>query len=97
MTYSLESLPKDERTAFTNIVEADEETRQEALEEYLLLRMKKRTKARRDADTDHARRTLIGVRLPRAQVERIRRAASLEGKSLYRFVADALDEASDYL
>lgn len=56
-----------------------------------------RTNARRTSDrnTDHDRRTLVGARLKREQAERYKQIAQATGRSLYRFVADALEaEAS---
>lgn len=51
------------------------------------------TKAAQDAASDHARRCLIGARLPREEVERYRAAAAREGVSLYRWTASALQSA----
>ena len=52
-----------------------------------------RTNTRRDSDrrTDFDRRTLVGARVKRDQAERYREAAQASGRSLYRFVADALE------
>lgn len=54
-----------------------------------------RTHAKRAQDTasDHARRCLIGARLPREEVDRYRAAAAKEGVSLYRWTASALQSA----
>lgn len=54
-----------------------------------------RTHAKRaqDAASDHARRCLIGARLPREEVDRYRTAAAKEGVSLYRWTAYALQSA----
>lgn len=56
---------------------------------------KGRTLARRDSDgrTDFRRRSLVGARIARSQVERCQQCAQAEGKSLYRFVVDALEAA----
>ena len=53
-----------------------------------------RTNARRTSDrnTDHDRRTLVGARVKREDAERYRRIAQDTGRSLYRFVVDALEE-----
>ena len=51
------------------------------------------TKAAQDAAADHARRCLIGARLPREEVDRYRAAAAKEGVSLYRWTASALQSA----
>lgn len=54
---------------------------------------RQRTSARSESDakTDHARRVLVGARLPRQTAERYRECASAHGLSLYRFVANALE------
>ena len=56
---------------------------------------KGRTLARRDSDgrTGFRRRSLVGARIARSQVERCQQCAQAEGKSLYRFVVDALEAA----
>lgn len=51
------------------------------------------TKAAQDAASDHARRCLIGARLPREEVDQYRAAAAKEGVSLYRWTASALQSA----
>ena len=48
-------------------------------------------KAKSDARTDHARRLLVGARLPRQTAERYRSCARERGLSLYRFVCQALE------
>ena len=48
-------------------------------------------KAESDARTDHARRILVGARLPRETAERYRSCAAAKGLSLYRFVCNALE------
>lgn len=90
MTYCLEDLPRDERTAFTAIVEAEDGKRGEALAEYLALRKRKRRKAAADYKRDQERRVLIGARITREDAARIRRAAEIEGESLYSFAYRAL-------
>lgn len=54
-----------------------------------------RTRAKRaqDAASDHARRCLVGARLPRETANRYRAAAAEKGVSLYRWVSDALQSA----
>lgn len=56
---------------------------------------KGRTLARRESDgrTDFRRRSLVGARITRSQVERCQQCAQAEGKSLYQFVVDALEAA----
>lgn len=46
-----------------------------------------------DAATDFRRRSLVGARMAREQVERCQRCAQAEGVSLYRFVVSALEAA----
>ena len=48
-------------------------------------------RANSDARTDHARRLLVGARLPRQTAERYRECAAGQGLSLYRFVCQALE------
>ena len=49
------------------------------------------SRAQSDAQTDHARRLLVGARLPRETAEKYRECASEHGLSLYRFVSGALE------
>lgn len=49
------------------------------------------SRAESDARTDHARRILVGARLPRETAERYRECAAAHGLSLYRFVSGALE------
>ena len=44
-----------------------------------------------DARTDHARRLLVGARLPRQTAEKYRKCAAARGLYLYRFVCQALE------
>lgn len=54
-----------------------------------------RTHAKRaqDAASDHARRCLVGARLPRETADKYRAAAAAENVSLYRWVSNALESA----
>ena len=58
---------------------------------------KGRALARRKSDsrTDFRRRSLVGARMAREQVERCQKCAAMEGKSLYRFVVGALEAACE--
>ena len=47
-------------------------------------------KRQSDRMTDSARRMLVGARIPRQMAEDCRQAAQASGRSLYRFVLDAL-------
>ena len=63
---------------------------------YLLIRLAKarrRTvqRADSDAETDRARRVLVGARLPRILADKYRECAASQGISLYRFVCNALE------
>ena len=87
-----EALPADERTAFTAIVEASPPKCQEAIEKYLLLRKKKAARNKKNACNDVEKRSLVGARLPRNEVESIRKAAEQAGMSLYQFTKEALLE-----
>lgn len=51
-----------------------------------------RTMSRKESDnrTDHQRRQLIGARVSRSDAARYRACANLSGRSLYRFILDAL-------
>lgn len=90
MTYRLEDLPADERTALTAIVEAVEENREAAIVRYLELRKRKRRKARADAARDLQKRVLVGARVPREEAWLIARAADLQGLSLYAYCRQTL-------
>ena len=48
-------------------------------------------KARSDAQTDSARRILVGARVPRERAEQYRECAAVHGLSLYRFIYNALE------
>ena len=48
-------------------------------------------RAASDRETDHLRRLLVGARIPRPLAEKYRAAAKTSGRSLYRFVLDALE------
>ena len=45
-----------------------------------------------DKRTDAQRRILVGARVPRELAERCRAKAKAQGKSLYRFTVDALEQ-----
>ena len=48
-------------------------------------------RAASDRQTDKDRRLLVGARVPREKAERYRKKAKASGRSLYRFVLDALE------
>lgn len=64
-----------------------------------LVKAQARTNARRisDARTDSTRRTLVGARVPRADADRYRAAATAEGVSLYAWTVAALNAHADRL
>lgn len=66
-----------------------------ALRDFAVTRYRLRKKARRDAETDARTRVLVGARLPRETAERVKEAAQAEGKSVYRWVRDAIEKALD--
>lgn len=70
----------------------DFEAVEEGILEYGVARYRASFKARRDALRDREKRVLIGARLDRETAGRVREAAEASGRSLYRFVADALQE-----
>ena len=57
----------------------------------LLARQRAGRRRESDARTDHARRTLVGARLPREVADKYRSCASAHGLSLYRFASNALE------
>jgi len=62
-----------------------------AVTDLAVTRHRQRAKARRDAETDVRARILVGARLPREKAEEVRQAAQGTGRSVYRFVADAIE------
>lgn len=48
-----------------------------------------------DHETDHARRVLVGARVPRAEADRYRAAAAAAGLSLYAWTRAALQRAEN--
>lgn len=93
----------DERAALQKALEAAVALHSALEREKLIDRItdigaaKGRTLARQDSDrrTDFQRRSLVGARIPREDAQRCRRCAELEGKSLYRFVLEALEAACE--
>ena len=84
-------IPKDEREAFILAAEAAQsEAELAALERIIKARCRKASKAA----SDKRQRTLIGVRVPKKQAEHIKLAAIREGKSVYKFVQEAIYRAA---
>ena len=81
------ALEKIAKTAY----QGDLDQAKRALNDYAVMRHRNRKKARRDAETDVRRRILVGARLPREKGEEVRSAALATGRSIYRFVSDAID------
>lgn len=62
-----------------------------ALNDYAVERYRQSGKAARDAAGDRRRRRLVGAHLPIETAEMVRIAAADTGRSVYRFVSDAID------
>ena len=86
---------KDEREALVKVVERalddDFPGTKRALNDYAVARHRARRKAARDAEIDNRTRVLVGARLPRERAKEVKKAAALTGRSVYRFVADAIE------
>lgn len=89
-----DSLGKEEKERLLKLVQAGRIGNQalisRALGGYAWWQYRSRFKARQDAQRDRQRRTLVGARLTREEVEQMKAAAAATNRSLYRFVADAL-------
>ncbi len=90
-----DSVPKEEKQLIRDAVHLAANGRsvyaRRALDEYAVARYRQSGKAARDLAADGRRRRLIGARLPIDQAERVKVAAAATGRSVYRFVADAID------
>ncbi len=82
----------NEREAF---IRAMRETRDkhafERLEEIAIAAYRDQRKKRRDRESDHRTRTLVGLRVPQMLARMWKDSAEEQGKSLYRFAVDALN------
>ncbi len=68
------------------------ESVEEAILKIALGRLRDFDRSRSDRLTDHARRVLVGVRVPRDRARAYREAAEREGVSLYSWVLDAFED-----
>ena len=90
-----EAMPAEEREVLLNTVELMKmghiSLARKSLDHYAVVRYRNSRKAMRDAIRDGKARTLVGARLPRETAQRVREAAQDTGRSVYRFVADAVE------
>ena len=102
-TQIVQRLPADERRAIRKALEEVDtmearEARNFAEKHIIGIAIAiERTNRRRTSDrrTDRERRVLVGARVPRERHEAYTRAAKASGRSLYRFVLDALEREYD--
>lgn len=89
------SMPKRERAALLRTMKdaamGDFDSVVDGLTRYAVARYQHSGKAARDAAADARKRVLVGARLPRETAERVKAAARESGRSVYRFVADAVE------
>lgn len=89
------SIPKEQRLLIRDAVHLAANGRRtyarRALDEYAVARYRQSGKAARDLAADGRRRRLVGARLPIDQADRVKAAAAATGRSVYRFVADAIE------
>ena len=90
-----EELGENERKLLEKAVErasaSDLPGAKRALRDYAVTRLRARRKARNDAETDNRTRVLIGARLTREKGMEVKVCALATGRSVYRFVADAIE------
>lgn len=90
-----EAMQAEEREVLLNTVELLKmghiSLARKSLDHYAVVRYRNSVKARRDAIRDARARTLVGARLPRETAQEVREAAQDTGRSVYRFVADAVE------
>lgn len=89
------SIPKEQRILIRDAVHlaitGHKTWTKRALDEYAVTRYRQSGKAARDLAADGQRRRLIGARLPIDKADQIKAAAAATGRSVYRFVADAVE------
>ena len=83
------------RNAIRSAWEGDLEAVKRAVDDMAVARMRARRKAERDARTDVRKRVLVGARLPREKGEEVKKCAARTGRSVYRFVCDAIQGELD--
>ncbi len=67
------------------------ESVEEAILKIALGRLRDFDRSRSDRRTDHTRRVLVGVRVPRERAKEYQASAAAQGVSLYRWVLDAFE------
>lgn len=86
-----DDIPKDEREAFIQAAQAAQSKEElEAIEQLIKVRCRRTAKG----TSDKKQRILIGARVPKKQAEHIKLAAIREGKSVYKFVQEAVYRAA---
>ncbi len=89
------SMPENERETLLNAIQLLKlghiSLARKALDDYAVVKYRNSAKARRDAIRDRRERTLIGARIPREDAKEVREAAQGSGRSVYRFVCDAVE------
>lgn len=89
------SMPENERETLENAIKLLKmghiSLARRVLDDYAVVRYRNSIKARRDAIRDRRERTLIGARIPRDNAKEVREAAQGSGRSVYRFVCDAVE------
>lgn len=90
-----EAMPAEEREVLLNTVELMKmghiSLARKSLDHYAVVKYRNSRKAMRDAIRDARARTLVGARLPRETAQDVKQAAQDTGRSVYRFVADAVE------
>lgn len=90
-----EAMPENERETLLNAIQLIKlghvSLARKVLDDYAVVRYRNSIKARRDAIRDRRERTLIGARIPREDAKEVKEAAQGSGRSVYRFVCDAVE------
>lgn len=90
-----EKLPKGERAAaglaVSYAIRGLREDARRALDDYAVERYRQSGKAARDLAADGRKRRLVGARVPVEVANMVQIAAADTGRSIYRFVTDAID------
>lgn len=90
-----EKVPLSEKSAIARVACAaasgQREYTRSAMNDYAVTRYRHSGRAQRDLAGDRRRRRLVGAHLPIETAEMVRIAAADTGRSIYRFVSDAID------
>ena len=90
----VDQIPDEERAAYQAIIRAldssGDQDAKAAAQHQLAALIKRRARSVRKSTWDGMSRVLIGARVPKALAEEIHTAAQDTGRTLYRFVMDAL-------